>query len=191
MSLSIPNFLEEIASLSHSIAFISLHVFLERLSYLSFLFFGTLHSSFSPLHFVFLLPLLFVRNPQTDILPFCIYFSRGFFWSTCSVQCYKPPSIGLHEEMITWGFELGGYLVIHINMQVHNPSKAQWNHSKEIKDRRKETNKKGENRWRDHGNSVSESGEERKEWSLISKPARPWVIVVSGSSKNPNSSCCC
>ena len=57
-----------------------------------------------------------------------------------------------------------GYFVIHINMQFHDLSKAQWNYSKEIKYRRKETNKKGENTWRDHGNSISESGEERNEW---------------------------
>ena len=38
---------------------------------------------------------LFVRSPQTTILPFCISFSWGRSWSLPSVQCRKPPSIVL------------------------------------------------------------------------------------------------
>ena len=56
-----------------------------RLSYLSLLFFGTLHSG--GYIFPFLLGLLllffsqlFVRPPKTTILPFCISFSWGWFW---------------------------------------------------------------------------------------------------------------
>ena len=71
-----------------------------RLSYLSSLFFGTLHSDVYI--FPFLLCLshlffsqLFVRLPQTVILPFCISFSWGWYWSLPPVQCYKPPSIVL------------------------------------------------------------------------------------------------
>jgi len=71
-----------------------------RLSYLSSLFFGTLHSDVYI--FPFLLCLshlffsqLFVRLPQTVILPFCISFSWGWSWSLPPVQCYKPPSIVL------------------------------------------------------------------------------------------------
>ena len=38
---------------------------------------------------------LFVRLPKTTILPFCIPFPWGWFWSQPPVQCYKPPSIVL------------------------------------------------------------------------------------------------
>ena len=36
---------------------------------------------------------LFVRSPQTTILPFCISFSWGWPWSLPSVQCCEPPTI--------------------------------------------------------------------------------------------------
>ena len=32
---------------------------------------------------------LFVRSPQTTILPCCISFSWGWYWSPSPVQCYK------------------------------------------------------------------------------------------------------
>ena len=69
-----------------------------RLSYLSLLFFGTLHSD--GYIFLFLLglsfaffSLLFVRPPQTIILPFLHFFSLGWVWSPLPVQCYEPPAI--------------------------------------------------------------------------------------------------
>jgi len=72
----------------------------ERLSYLSLVFFGTLHSN--GYIFPFLLCLqrlffsqLFVRPPQTTILPFCISFSCRWSWSLLPVQCHEPPSIVL------------------------------------------------------------------------------------------------
>jgi len=40
-----------------------------------------------------LLTLLFVRPPQTTILPFCISFSFGMVLITTSCTCYKPLSI--------------------------------------------------------------------------------------------------
>ena len=57
-----------------------------RLSYLSLLFFGTLHSNeyIFPFLLCFLLLFfsqLFVRPPQTAILLFCISFSWGWSWS--------------------------------------------------------------------------------------------------------------
>ena len=57
-----------------------------RLSYLSLLFFGTLHSNeyIFPFLLCFLLLFfsqLFVRPPQTAILVFCISFSWGWSWS--------------------------------------------------------------------------------------------------------------
>ena len=87
-SLGISNFLEEISSLS--ILLFSSFSFIdhwERLSYVTLIFFGTLHSDvhwFPSL--LCLLPLffsqVFVRPCQTTILPFCISFSWGFILST-------------------------------------------------------------------------------------------------------------
>ena len=69
-----------------------------RLSYLSLLFFGTLHSNGYIFPFLLCLPLLFlsllfVRPPQTTVLPFCISFSWTWSWSLPPVQCYEPLSI--------------------------------------------------------------------------------------------------
>ena len=50
--LGISNFLEEISSISHSIVFLCLHCSLKNISYLSLIFFGTLHSD----GYIFLLP---------------------------------------------------------------------------------------------------------------------------------------
>ena len=81
-SLGISTFLEEISSLSHSIVFLYFFCIYHcgRFSYLSLLFFGTLHSN--GYIFPFLLCLyrlffsqLFVRPSQTTVLPFCISFS--------------------------------------------------------------------------------------------------------------------
>ena len=57
-----------------------------RLSYLSLVFFVTLHSDGYIFPFLLCLSLLFfsqlfVRPPQTTILPFCISFSWGWSWS--------------------------------------------------------------------------------------------------------------
>ena len=72
----------------------------RRLSYLSLLFFGTLHSNVYI--FTFLLCFLclffsqlFVRPPQTTILTFCISFPWGWSWSLSPVQCHEPWSIVL------------------------------------------------------------------------------------------------
>ena len=70
------------------------------LSYLSLLFFGTLHSNGYIFPFLLCLSLLFfsqlfARPPQTTILPFCISFSWGWSWSLPPVQCHEPPSIVL------------------------------------------------------------------------------------------------
>ena len=71
-----------------------------RLSYLSLLFFGTLHSVGYIFTFLLCLLLLFfaqlfVRPPQSTILPFCISFSSRWSWSLPPVQCHEPPSIVL------------------------------------------------------------------------------------------------
>ena len=83
-SLGISNFLEGISSLSHSVFVLFFHLFIYidhcgRLSYLSLLFFRTLHSHVYIFPFLLCLLFLFysqlfVRPPQTTILPFCITF---------------------------------------------------------------------------------------------------------------------
>ena len=69
-----------------------------RLSYLSLLFFQALNSNGYIFPFLFCLlhlsfSQLFVRPPQTTILPFCISFSWGWSWSLPPVQCHELPSI--------------------------------------------------------------------------------------------------
>ena len=71
-----------------------------RLSYLSMLFFVTLHSNGYIFPFLLCLLLLFfsqlfISPQQTAILPFCIYFSWGWSWSLPPVQCHQSPSIVL------------------------------------------------------------------------------------------------
>ena len=59
---------------------------------------------------------LFVRLPQTTILPFCIYFSWGWSWSLPPVQCQKPLSIILQalclSDLIPW---------IYLSLPLYNP----------------------------------------------------------------------
>ena len=62
--------------------------------------------SFSPLPLAFFLSQLFVRPPQTTILPFCISFSWGWSWSLSPKQCHEPLSIILEalclSDLIPW-----------------------------------------------------------------------------------------
>ena len=131
-SLGISNFLEEISSLSfYCFPLFTCIDYLESLSYLSLLFFVTLHSDGCIFPFLLCLLLLFfsqifIRPPQIFlakvILPFFISSSWGGFWSPPPVQCYEPPSIVLQElylpDLIPWiylslplynhkGFDLG------------------------------------------------------------------------------------
>ena len=110
-SLHISNFLDEISSLSHSIVFLYYFAWIIEEGFLispryslelciqigiSFLFsFAFCFSS-----------QLFVRPPQTTILPFCISFSWGWSWSLPPVQCHEPLSI-VHQAvclsvLISW-----------------------------------------------------------------------------------------
>ena len=88
--LDISNFLKEISSLPLSIVFLVLCIdHFSRLSYLSSLFFGTLHSDRCIFPFLFCLFLLFfsqvcVRPPQTTILPFLHFFFLGMVLITTS-----------------------------------------------------------------------------------------------------------
>ena len=44
---------------------------------------------------------LFVRPPQTAILPFCISFPWGWSWSLSPVQCHEPLSI-VHQALFVY-----------------------------------------------------------------------------------------
>ena len=117
-------------SLVFPILFFPLFLFFvhsKRFSYLSLLFSGTLHSDgyifpFLPCLSLIFFSQLFVRPPQTTILPFCICFPCGWFWSSSPIRCCKPPSIVLQtlclSDLIPWiylllplynhkGFDLG------------------------------------------------------------------------------------
>ena len=101
-SLGISNFLEEISKSCPFYCF-PLFLFIDhwgRLCYLSFLFFGTLHSNGNIFPFLLCFSLLFfsqlfVRPTQTAILFFFIFFSWGWSWSLPLVQYHEPPSIVL------------------------------------------------------------------------------------------------
>ena len=84
---------------------------LGTFSYLSLLFFGTLHSVGYIFPILLCLSLLFfsqvfVRASQMIILPSCISFSLWWFWSLPPVQRYKPLSIVLQAlclpDLIPW-----------------------------------------------------------------------------------------
>ena len=100
-SLGISNFLEEISFCCFPLFLCIDHW--GRLSYLSLLFFGTLHSDAYIFPFLLRFLLLFftqpfVRPPQTAILPFCISFPWGWSWSLSPVQCHEPHSI-VHQAL--------------------------------------------------------------------------------------------
>ena len=82
---------------------ISLHWSLKKAFHISLLFFGALHSNGYIFPFLLCLQLLlfsqlFVRPPQTTILPFCISFSWEWTWSLLPVQCHEPSSIAFQEQ---------------------------------------------------------------------------------------------
>ena len=103
-SLGVSHFLEEISSLSHSVVFLYFFALIKgRLSYLLLLFFGTLHSNGYIFPFLLCLLLLFfsqlfVRPPQTTIVPFCISFSWGWSSSLSPIQCHESLST-VHQAL--------------------------------------------------------------------------------------------
>ena len=86
-SLGISSFLEEISSLSHSVVFLYFFALITSSNGYTFLFsFVFRFTSFSQ---------LFVRPPQTTMLPFYMAFSWGCSWCLPPVQSHEPPSIVL------------------------------------------------------------------------------------------------
>ena len=82
---------------------ISLHWSLRKASYLSLLFFGTLHPNGYIFPFLLCFSLLFfsqlfVRPSQIAILLFCIPFPWGWSWSLSPVQCHESPFIA-HQAL--------------------------------------------------------------------------------------------
>ena len=127
-SLGISNFLEEISSLFCSIVFLYFFALITQEGFLiSPCYSLKLHSEEYIVPFLLYLFLLFfsqqfVSLPQTTILPFCISFSWGLFWSPLPVQSYEALSIVLQSlclsDLIPWiylslplysckGFDLG------------------------------------------------------------------------------------
>ena len=110
-SLGISNFFEEISSLSHFIVFLYFFALITEEDFLISPCFSLelciqMHISF-PFFFAFCFSSqLFVRPPQTIILPFSISFSWGWSWPLPPVQCHKPPSIVLQaiflSDLIPW-----------------------------------------------------------------------------------------
>ena len=107
-SLGISNFLEEISSLSCCIFFplFLCIIHLGRLSYLSLLFLGTLHSDGCIFPFLHCLSLLFfsqfVRPPQTNILPF-FFLGMVLISASCTVLGISiHSSSGTLLDLIPW-----------------------------------------------------------------------------------------
>ena len=99
-SLGISDFLKEVSSLSHSIIFLYFFALITEEGFLISPWYSLelcIQMGISFLcHLLLLSSQLFVRPPQTTILPFCITFSWGWSRSLPPVQCPEPPSIVLH-----------------------------------------------------------------------------------------------
>ena len=94
-SLGISNLLEEISSLSHSIAFLYFFALITEEGFLiSPCYSWELCIQMYVFPFLFCLSILFsqlfVRPLQITILHFCVSFSWGWSWLLPPVQCYKP-----------------------------------------------------------------------------------------------------
>ena len=118
---AISNFPEEISSLSHSIVFLyffelnTKEVFCISPCHSWNSAFKWVYLSFSLCLWLLFFSQLFVRTPQTTILPICIYFSWAWSWSLPSVQCHEPLSIVLQalclSDLISW---------IHLSFPLYN-----------------------------------------------------------------------
>ena len=98
-SLGISNFLEEISRLPPVYCFprFLCTSSVGRLSYLSLLFFGTLHYlSFCPLFFASLLFTAICKASSDSHFAFLLFFSWGWSWFLSLVQCHESPSVFHH-----------------------------------------------------------------------------------------------
>ena len=107
-SLGISNFLEEISS--HSFVFLYFFSLITEEGFLispccSLELCIQMHISFLSSFAFYFLSQLFVRPPQTAILPFCISFFGRWSWFLSPVQYHKPPSIFLQtllSDLTPW-----------------------------------------------------------------------------------------
>ena len=101
------HFLEEISSLSDSVAFLYFFTliteegFLISPCYSLELCIQMLISFLFAFAFRFFSFHIHVKLPQTAILLFCISFPWGWSWSLSPVECHKPPSI-VHQALYLW-----------------------------------------------------------------------------------------
>ena len=106
--LGISNFLEEISSLSHAIAFLYFLVLITEEGFLISPCYSLEHCIQIGVSFCFSLPFAssffsyLIKPSQETILPSCISFSRGWFWSLPPIQCYKPKSEFCNKELVIW-----------------------------------------------------------------------------------------
>ena len=95
ISLCISNFLEELSRLSHSLVFLYFFPLITEEDFLispcySLKLCIQMGVSFLLFVLLFFYSKLFLRPPQTTILPFCIYFSWGWSLSLPSVSNLHP-----------------------------------------------------------------------------------------------------
>ena len=94
--LGISNFLEELSGLSHSIVFLHFFALITEEGFVISLCYSLelcipMAVSFLCLY-LFFFSQLFVKPPQTTILPFCVSFSCEWSLSLSPAQCHEPPS---------------------------------------------------------------------------------------------------
>ena len=105
-SLGISNFLEEISSLSHSVAFLYFFALIAEEGFLISPCYSLELCFQIGISFIFSFAFsfftqLFVRPPQTTILLFCISFSWWWSWSLSPVQCQELLSLVLQALCLT------------------------------------------------------------------------------------------
>ena len=101
---------------------ISLDSSLKKAFYLSLLFFGTLHSDEYIFPFLLCISILFfsqlfVRPPQTTILPFWISFSWGWSWECCIPSKNDTPHPKAKEN--PWQDSRRGKITFRIKSHTH------------------------------------------------------------------------
>ena len=91
-SLGISYFLKGISDLSHSIVFLFFFALISEEGFLISPCYSLelcIQMVISCIFSFSFCSQLFVRTPQTTILPFCISFPLGWSWSLPSIQCHK------------------------------------------------------------------------------------------------------
>ena len=181
-SLGISDILEEISSLFSFCCF-PLCLCIDhwrRLSYLFLLFFGTLHSDayIFPFLLCFLLLFfsqLFVRPPQTAILPFCISFPWGWSWSLSPVWMWE-----LNCEEI-WAPKNWCFWTVVLEKTLESPLNC-----KEIQP----VHSKGDQSWVFTGRTEAEDETpilwppHVKSWLTVKDSGRNWGQEEKGTTKN-------